>query len=187
MASGHIRIGNQLIDLQGSHGYADYLHSNVFPLFAPVKIVLWGRLINESTAITYTIAISQKTNQQWSQMVVATESSFHTFNNCSIHFEDPHATELFTQNMHPHHFFLEAADAAGRAAIRIEHNAIAVINDFISDQKVSNPFFKKLYLWLSKNPQGAKYFSTGIGKIDFLDTTITIPQCPMIDEVVIFR
>jgi hypothetical protein len=187
LVSGHIRIVDLMIDLQASHGYADYLHSTVFPLFAPVKAVLWGRLLNKHAAIIYTITISQKTNQQWTQMVVITESTFHTFHNCSIHFEDPHATDVFSQHVHPHRFLLEAADASGKVEITIEHNATAAINDFISDQEVSNPFFKKLYTWLSKHPQGIKYFSTGMGKIELLNTKIIIPQCPMIDEVVIFR
>lgn len=158
LACGNLIINDNQIMINGYKGYADFIHSTIFPFKMPISILHWGRMHHDKIDLSYSIAYNSSKKLYWSKMIARLEQKIIEFNNIDI---DITKEKYFDKlNIHcPDICLLKAKN--DKIEINLEINNEKVFRDthYIDEYKDIQKAYFKVIKYSLKNICGIKFLS----------------------------
>jgi len=173
--SGRFSIQNIEREVCASQGYADHLKLSIFPLKSPVRKLHWGRIIHKEVQLTYTCTIDVNGISQ-NQLVLHicnTTTRLNMFLVEDVSKEQQKCFKIYTEN-----------DDIKISIIYTFQYIVAEANFF---KTVNGSIKRKLFRYISRDPQGNKYLAIANIKINTKDKQYEYKDIPFIAELITFR
>ncbi len=179
---GSVSVGGRIWNVPGLDGYIDRLATDIFPLFAPVRTLYWGRLHHRDGSLVYAVlqgprprALLTWTSGQGSLEFDAVDVADHGGD-----------TSPVLGLRYPPAYTLTAESPSAHIRLDVENLVAGVETAFIGDEGLRRAFESRAIDFLCRKPRGIKFFSRGRALIEGAGPAVSIEAAPLFSEIVRF-
>lgn len=183
-ASGTLFIDKNILQIEKSPVYIDYVFSDILPFNTPVSKMFWGRLLHAEIIITYSVVYNAKGQAQ--------SKCFVLFHNQQLSFSDiqyikikglPEGQEDESDESI---YRLVAGEGEANLTLNIRHMKTAAAGAFIVPEKYKFKMAYRILNRISKKPGGKKFISKADISLVLNGENYRWEELDCIDEYVIF-
>jgi hypothetical protein len=179
-ASGTIKIGDNVIQVEKVSAYIDHVFTDILPFNLPVIKMYWGRVLHSEIRISFSIVFSAK-GEQWSGCYVMIKDQL--FSLTEIQYRK---NKGLSDEQEANGYQLTAMEGLNRLTMKIDHLKVAAAGAFIEPDKYKNKDLYRLLNIISKNPRGKKYISGAEVMLEINGQLYQWRNLICIDEYVLF-
>jgi hypothetical protein len=171
---GEVRLQGRTVVTSDVRGYVDYLCSTVLPPSVPIRALFWGRALDSSCDLTYTVASGP--GRTWPRLVARVGEKTLVATDVTV--EPAEWEPLPRLDLRcPEHYRLFAAGPGLRAELEVFHDDAAVESEFISGPS--------LLRRITRNPRGVKFVGRVAASIEHNGTSFRA-ELPLVSEYAVF-
>ena len=179
--SGSVRVGGDVIEVEGCNGYVDYLESSYLPPAVPVRTLHWGRLHHPDLDLVFMRAADGPGTAAWSRLSCqAGTSVIHCDDVAIVNVPDPHGSVSHASS--PSGYTVHAACDSRRVEMKVRHASVVQENSFIDRREVKSAGVRYVIKKLTRNPRSTKWLSYADVVVEEGRRTRHIHDVPLIDE-----
>jgi hypothetical protein len=171
---GEVRLQGRTVVTSDVQGYVDYLRSTVLPPSVPIRALFWGRALDSSCDLTYTVASGP--GGTWPRLVARLGENVLVATDVTVEPAEWRPSPRLDLRC-PEHYRLLATGPGLRAEIEVFHDDAAVESEFISGPS--------LLRRITRNPRGVKFTGRAVARIEHDETSINA-ELPLVAEYAVF-
>jgi len=184
--TGSITVSGATINYTNAVGYCDEVRFTFLPWKVPVKKLIWGRLLNKSVNLTFSIIQDSKTLQYVSKLFLDFKGNYYVLTGLSI---DPQKQKKNTEMdlVYLDEYIIRGQNSELSIIIEISDHHEMILNDFMDYKKEYGHLATGILRRISHNPRGIKFWAMADVIVNLNDKEYSFEKVPLIDEYVEFH